>query len=215
MKNYKICYFIVFVIILLDQSSKLLVHFNMKMGYLGEIEIFGKWLKLHYTLNPGMAFGIRVGTKYGKLFLTSFRLLATYLIAYQLPKLVKKDNTSSFIILGWTFILGGAIGNIIDCIFYGVILNNAPPSSPMNLFYGQVIDMILVGIENIYIPSFVPFIGARYLPPFPVFNLADSFICIGVTLIIFDGINRSLKPLQRLKKIKERFYKKNKNNEDL
>lgn len=207
MRNYKICIIIVISVIFIDQLSKLLVYYNMEMGSYGEIKILGKWLRLHYTLNPGMAFGIKIGTKYGKLFLTAFRLFATYLIASHLPKLISNKQVSNLLIFGWILILGGAIGNIIDSVFYGIFLNNAPNTAPMRLFYGQVIDMILVGIENIWIPSFVPFVGGRYLPPFPVFNLADSSICTGVSLIILDGLLKKLQPLQRLKQIQSKILK--------
>lgn len=186
MRSYKICYSIVISVVILDQISKLLVYYNMEMGAVGEIRLLGKWLRLHYTLNPGMAFGIKIGMKYGKLFLTSFRLFAIYLIATHLPKIVRDGKISNIIIFGWTLILGGALGNIVDSVFYGIFLNNAPNIAPMKLFYGQVIDMILFGIENIWIPSFIPFIGGRYCPPFPVFNLADTFITLGITVILFD-----------------------------
>ena len=198
MRSYKTCIVIVLSVILLDQFTKLLVHFTMEMGTIGEIKVFGKWLRLHYTLNPGMAFGIRIGTKYGKLFLTAFRLFATYLIASHLPKLIKNREVTGLVIFSWTLILGGAIGNIVDSVFYGIFLENAPSTAPMKLFYGQVIDMILVGIENIWIPSFVPFIGGRYLPPFPVFNVADSCICSGVSLIILDAILRRFRIYERI-----------------
>ncbi len=188
MKSYKICYSIVISIVILDQITKILVYNNMEMGSIGEIQLIGKWLRLHYTLNPGMAFGVKIGMKYGKLFLTTFRFFAIYLISIYLPKLVKSSKTSNLIILGWILILGGAIGNLIDSMFYGIFLNNAPSTAPMKLFYGQVIDMILVGIENIWIPSFVPFVGGKYLPPFPVFNIADSFITLGIFLIIIDKV---------------------------
>jgi len=108
-------------IILLDQSVKMLVHQNMDMGIVGEIRIFGDWFKLHYTLNPGMAFGITLGSEYGKLLLTSFRLVAMGAIGYYLYFLVKK-NMPQGLIWAVSLILGGAIGNLLDSIFYGIIL---------------------------------------------------------------------------------------------
>ncbi len=200
MKSYRACILLLISVILLDQFSKLLVHYTMEMGLNGEIPILSKWLRLHYTLNPGMAFGIKIGGKYGKLFLTTFRLFATYLIGLHLTKLIKDKLISSIFIFGWVLILGGAVGNIIDSVFYGIFLNNAPYGVPMRIFYGQVIDMILVGIENIWVPSFVPFIGGKYLPPFPVFNIADSSICIGVSLIILDEIIKKIKQRKKNEK---------------
>ncbi len=204
MRSYKTCIIVVFSVIFIDQSTKLLVHFTMEMGSIGEIKILGKWLRLHYTLNPGMAFGIKIGTKYGKLFLTGFRIFATFLIASHLPKLIKSKEVSGLVIFSWVLILGGAIGNIIDSIFYGIFLNNTPSDAPMSLFYGQVIDMILVGIENIWIPSFVPFVGGRYLPPFPVFNIADSSICTGVSLIILDAIMNKFHIYDKIKSLSKK-----------
>ncbi len=102
--------------------------------------------------------------------------------------------------------MGGAIGNIIDSVFYGIFLNNTPYEAPMDLFYGQVIDMILVGIENIWVPSFIPFIGGKYLPPFPVFNIADSSICIGVSLIILDEIIKEIKQRKKIERVKIKIY---------
>ena len=114
------------------------------MGTIGEIKLIEKWLRLHYTLNPGIAFGISMEMKYLKLFLTSFRIFVIYLITVYLNKLLKNSKNFNLSIFGWLFILGGAIGNLIDSIFYGIFLKNALITAPMKLFYGQVIDMILI-----------------------------------------------------------------------
>ena len=90
-------------------------------------------------------------------------------------------------------ILAGAVGNVIDSVFYGVIFNNAPSGSPFTLFYGQVIDMFYIDIWEGYIPSYIPFIGDSYLSLWPVFNFADVFITTGVffmILIEFIGNNK-------------------------
>ena len=83
-------YLIALAIILIDQSSKLWVHFNMEMGYPGAIKLFGNWLKIHYTLNPGMAFGVQIGSKYGKLLLTVGRIVATTVIGRYIWRLARE-----------------------------------------------------------------------------------------------------------------------------
>ena len=185
MKIYKKYIYFLIALIILDQLTKYLVHTYMKFGYIGEIKVLGKWLRLHYTLNPGMAFGLKIGTKYGKLILSIIRLVATYFIAFRVIPVLPKKNT--LVITGWIMILAGAIGNIIDSVLYGFIYNNAPVNAPFRLFYGQVIDMILVGIENIRLPNFFPWVGGKYLPPFPVFNIADSCISTGVLFIFLKN----------------------------
>ena len=132
-------FLIALAIILLDQTSKLLVH---KYMYLHEeVNVMGEWFKLHYLLNPGMAFGIRWESEFGKLILTLFRIVAMFGIGYYLHLMVKKQSHRGFLIC-MSLILGGAVGNVIDSTFYGVYLNNAPIGSPTPWFHGQVIDML-------------------------------------------------------------------------
>ena len=127
MKYWKF-YLLSLVVILIDQAVKLIVHYNMEMGMPGEIRVIGDFFKLHYTLNPGMAFGVELGSEYGKLMLTLFRLAAMFGIGYYLYYLV---NHKAPIGLIWciALILGGAVGNLIDSTFYGVWFDNAPYGS--------------------------------------------------------------------------------------
>ncbi|MFY0625345.1 MAG: lipoprotein signal peptidase [Reichenbachiella sp.] len=182
MKYYK--YFLIsVVIIIIDQVVKLLVHFNMDMGAGGQIQILGEFFKLHYLTNPGMAFGMKLGTEYGKLILTLFRLVAMVGIGYYLYTLIKKDVHQGLLI-SIAMILGGAIGNVIDSTFYGVFLNNAPYDAPTAWFYGQVVDMFYVDIWEGRLPDFIPFMGGRYMSLWPVFNVADASIFCGVLAIL-------------------------------
>jgi signal peptidase II len=180
-------YFLAFFVILIDQASKLLVHNYMIPGPAGEIDVLGDWFKLHYLLNPGMAFGMRLDWEWGKLLLTLFRLLATAGIGYYLLILVRKKAHPGLI---WclALVLGGAMGNLIDSIFYGVFLDNALAGAPSPWFHGQVVDMLYFPLYEGFLPDWVPLYGGEYFIFFrPVFNIADSAIFIGIlTAFIFQ-----------------------------
>jgi signal peptidase II len=172
------------LIIGLDQASKYLVHKHMQPGLAGEIPLIGNWFKLHYTLNPGMAFGVELlPPPYGKLLLTAFRILAAGGISYYIMYLWRHRAAAGFIAC-MALILGGAVGNVIDSLFYGVVYHNAPFGSPTPWFFGQVIDMIYVDIYEGFLPASWPLIGGKYMSLWPIFNLADSSIFVGVALIL-------------------------------
>lgn len=184
-------YLLALAVILIDQVVKLSVHEYMQMGPLGEIKIFGDWFKLHYTLNPGMAFGLEFGSEYGKIGLTLFRIVAVTIIAIYISFMERRGAHSGFI---WcmAMVLGGALGNVIDSTFYGVLLDNAlyalnpPPLYPW--FHGQVIDMFYLDIWEGAIPDYIPLIGGNYYSLWPIFNVADASIFMGVMFIlIFQG----------------------------
>jgi len=133
MKVYK--YFLIaLAVIIIDQVSKLLVHQHMYLQQ--EINVLGDWFRLHYLLNPGMAFGIRWNNEFGKLTLTIFRIGAMFGIGYYLVKMAKKDTHPGFL---WCMglILGGAIGNVID-----------------RVVYGHVIDFLDFHLRNTHFPAF-------------------------------------------------------------
>ncbi|HZX75300.1 MAG TPA: lipoprotein signal peptidase [Cyclobacteriaceae bacterium] len=181
MKFFK--YFLIaFIVIVIDQTSKLLVY---KYMYLHEeVNVLGEWFKLHYLLNPGMAFGIRWDNEFGKLALTLFRIIAMVGIGYYLVRTVRRNAHPGFLIC-MALILGGAVGNVIDSTFYGVFLNNTPDGSVTPWFHGQVIDMLFFPVFDFYWPDWVPGLGGEYFLFFsPVFNIADSSIFVGVLMIL-------------------------------
>jgi signal peptidase II len=163
-------------IILLDQIIKTWVRAHMAMGE--EIHLLGNRGMLHYTENNGMAFGMELGGDWGKLVLTLFRIFAVCGIGYGLVYLIQHKYHRG-LIMNVALIFAGAMGNIIDSTFYGVMYNYAP------LFHGRVVDMFYFPLISGIFPTWVPIWGGQdYIFFRPVFNLADSAISVGVILIL-------------------------------
>jgi signal peptidase II len=181
MKGYR--YFLIALgVIIIDQTSKLLVHNNLYLHE--EVNVLGEWFRIHYLLNKGMAFGIEWKSEFGKLALTLFRIIAMFGIGYYLWYSIGRKTHPGFL-LCLALILGGAVGNVIDSTFYGVLLNNAPAGSVTPWFHGQVIDMLYFPLLDFFWPDWVPGVGGQYFEFFsPVFNIADSSIFLGVAAIL-------------------------------
>ena len=181
MKYFKF-YLLTLGVIVLDQVVKLLIYHNMNLG--DEIPVLGEWFKIHYTVNPGMAFGLELGSEFGKFALTTFRLIAMVGIGYYLYTLIKRGVPQG---LSWciALILGGAVGNVIDSTFYGVFLEgNVPHDAPTAWFHGQVIDMFYIDIWEGRVADWIPLFGGDYLSLWPIFNIADASIFCGVSIIL-------------------------------
>ena len=192
MKNLKLIhYFLIALgVIAIDQVMKYYIHQNM---YLGQSEVvFGDWFKINYVTNPGMAFGITLGGAYGKVILTVFRLGAMFGIAWYIKSLIDKKAHAGFV-LCVAFILGGAVGNLVDSVIYGLFdsnlivtaSENGGYEAPFTLFHGKVIDMFYLDIISGYYPEGLPFIGGDYYSFWPVFNVADAAIFCSVIVILF------------------------------
>ena len=173
---------IIFLVLLADQCLKIWIKTHMFLGQ--EFHIAGDWFIIHFTENNGMAFGMELAGEYGKLFLSVFRLFAMVGIAWYLIRLAKKDTNPGLL---WciALILGGAIGNVVDSTFYGVFIpENVIYNAPTPWFHGQVIDMFYVDICYCYIPEWVPIFGGTTHALWPIFNVADSSIFLGVVTIL-------------------------------
>ena len=165
-------------IVLLDQIIKTWVH--NRLAPMGQIKFLGEHGMLNYTENNGMAFGMELGGDWGKLALTLFRILAVCGIACGLVHLIRHKYHRGLIMMV-ALILAGALGNIIDSTFYGIIYHYAP------IFHGRVIDMFYFPLFTGVFPAWVPVWGNEDFVFFrPVFNLADASISVGVIMILLN-----------------------------
>lgn len=171
------------LLLVIDQAIKLWMFYVVVPEYGGSIELIKGVFKLQYVTNRGMAFGMELGGNYGKLLLSSFRILAMILIGYLLFKWANKFPGNPIL---WAIaaIFAGAVGNLIDSIFYGVYLpGNLPEWETNPWFHGQVIDMFYFYMLDGFWPDWVPVFGGTYFHNF-IFNFADACIFCGVVAIL-------------------------------
>ena len=170
------------VLVVLDQIIKVLVKTNMDLGE--TINVIGDWFKLHFVLNKGMAFGMAFGGYWGKVLLSAFRIVLFSALCRWIDKLAKKPETPVGVLVGLTMITAGAMGNIIDCFFYGLIWpETVMPGAPFAFMFGQVVDMFYFPLFDYKLPWMDyprTFFGA-------VFNFADSCVtCGAIYLMLFQ-----------------------------
>lgn len=181
---------IILTALIIDQVIKVMVKTNM---YWHESIRITDWFYIYFTENNGMAFGMEI---FGKFFLTLFRIIAVSLIGWYIHRIIKHGFKTGYIIC-ISLILAGALGNIIDSVFYGVIFNESTHSQIATFmpdgggystwFYGKVVDMFYFPIIETNWPSWMPFVGGEHFIFFsPIFNFADAAISCGmIALIIF------------------------------
>ena len=194
-KKAWICAIIIAVLLLIDQAVKLWVKTHMQIGE--EIPLIGDGCLLHFVENEGMAFGMKFGGNVGKLCLSLFRIVASAALTWFIIRLVKKDSRL-LLLISLSLILVGAIGNLVDSMFYGLIFNQSyysvatlfpPEGGYAGFLYGRVVDMFYFPLIDTTWPAWVPWVGGEPFRFFTaIFNVADSAITIGVVLLAIDQL---------------------------
>lgn len=183
---------IVLLILLVDQTLKILVKTHMTLYQ--QIPFFGNWGILHFVENNGMAFGLSLPGSLGKILLTSFRIVAVVAIGFYLRRLIRLKAHSG-LILTLAMVMAGALGNIIDSVFYGMIFSSSSPAEAATMFpegggyapllHGKVVDMFYFPILKGNYPEWFRG-GSSFIFFRPVFNIADSSISVAVAIILFN-----------------------------
>lgn len=192
LNKYKIPLLTIFSVLFIDQFIKIYIKLHYPLGEITRVA--GDWFILHFTENPGMAFGMEFGGSYGKLILSVFRILACFAGIWYITTLVKKKEHPSFI-LSVSLILAGAMGNILDSVFYGILFGESDEFNVAKFLpeaggyagflHGHVVDMFYFPIYNGKFPDWFPLWGGEEFQFFrPIFNFADAAISTGVGIIL-------------------------------
>lgn len=192
-KKYWFCFLIIGFVLVVDQIVKIMVKTRMQIGE--DIPLIGEWCRLHFVENEGMAFGMAFGGKIGKLILSLFRIVAAGAIMWYLIRLIKR-NESTLTLTSLSLIFCGAVGNLIDSCFYGLIFNESyyqlatlfPAEGGYAPFlFGRVVDMFYFPLFEFDWPQWIPGLGGSHFEFFnAIFNVADAAITIGVILLLVD-----------------------------
>ncbi len=180
-------------LVVIDQIIKVLVKTNMSIGE--NFNVIGEWFKIYFIENEGMAFGMKFGGQVGKLLLSLFRIVLFGALLFWIRSLLKK-NVPTGVVVGLTLISAGALGNIIDCLFYGLLFSESTYTTVAQFlpegggyapfFFGKVVDMFYFPIIDTTFPEWMPLVGGNPFRFFaPVFNFADSCVTCGAIYLIF------------------------------
>ncbi len=208
MKKSHFVLLIIITLLVLDQALKVWVKLNMPLG--DSFKVFGlEWFQIRFTENRGMAFGMELGGDWGKLVLSVFRIVVVSAMGYFIVRLVRQ-KASYLLLTCIAFIFAGALGNILDSIFYGVLFSDSGTfHSPViatfipegggyaPVLFGEVVDMLYFPLYEGNWPEWMPFVGGDYLLFFrPIFNIADSAISVGVVLalLFYRRLQAELEP---------------------
>lgn len=212
--NLKKAGILIFLILLIDQVSKIYIKTNFMLGE--EVRVLS-WFRILFVENEGMAWGAKIPGAYGKVILTTFRLLAITAIGYWLVKSIK-EKAPKVLIISVSLIFAGALGNIIDSVFYGVIFDDSfgrvatmfADESYGSLLKGKVVDMLYFPLYDDVLPAWIPIWGGERFVFFePVFNIADTAISTGFGLIIW--FNKTAFPNEKEGSKKEPLSSKQQN----
>ncbi|MDC1259470.1 lipoprotein signal peptidase [Flavobacteriaceae bacterium] len=189
-------FLVIAIILFIDQASKIYIKTHFELGQ--ELKVF-EWFRLFFIENEGMAWGAKlsdisshINDSSAKLVLTIFRIFALFGIGYWLHQSLQK-SASKILIISLALVFSGALGNIIDSVFYGILFDGSlgqtstlfASESYASVFHGNVVDMLYFPLFKGYFPEWIPFIGGNYFSFFdPVFNVADMAISTGVGLLL-------------------------------
>lgn len=202
---------LIIIVLVIDQIIKIYIKTHFYLSE--EISVFGlEWFKIHFIENKGMAFGMNFGDNIGKFLLTFVRIIASILIFIYMRKL-SKDKSNKYIIYAFALIFAGAVGNIIDCLAYGMVFSESTFFQVATLFpqgggyapfmFGKVVDMFYFPLIDSYWPDWIPFIGGQHFSFFnAIFNFSDACITIGVILMFFFIFKKEYHSKQLQKAIK-------------
>ncbi len=194
----KTIFLLIFLIVFADQALKIFVktHYHIGEAHL----IFGHWFQLYFIENEGMAYGWKFGGEFGKMALTLFRLAAVIFGVFYLKKIIERKFNPAFIVCV-ALIFAGALGNLIDSMFYGLLFENSaaysyniarlyPSHGYAGFLHGKVVDMLYFPLIHTHLPLWLPFWGGQEFDFFsPIFNIADASISLGIiSIFVFQKI---------------------------
>lgn len=180
---------VIFILVFLDQWLKIWVKTHFVLGQ--RLTVLGEWFNLYFIENEGIAFGISFGQNFGKLLLSLLRIALVIFLCWYVHRLIKKQRMNGLILTVFCLIIAGALGNIIDSLFYGILFSESTPLVAATIFptdggyapffYGRVVDMFYFKLFKI--PDSFPLWGGQYFFP-AIFNIADSCVTVGVFMLL-------------------------------